>query len=73
MVGDPQPWKPHHVRALRIPDYFANYKERMDLAPYLGATIFAKLVFGDLSGRNYITKRQYNEGGPSVVFALGSL
>ena len=72
-VGDPQPWKPHHVRALRIPDYFANYKERMDLAPYLGATIFAKLVFGDLSGRNYITKRQYNEGGPSVAFALGSL
>ena len=73
VVGDPQPWKPHHVRALRIPDYFANYKERMDLAPYLGATIFAKLVFGDLSGRNYITKRQYNEGGPSVAFALGSL
>lgn len=72
-VGDPQPWKPHHVRALRIPDYFANFKERMDLAPYLGATIFAKLVFGDLSGRNYITKRQYNEGGPSVAFALGSL
>ena len=73
VAGEPHPWQPHAVRALRIPDYFANFKERMDLAPYLGATIFAKLVFGDLSGRNYITKKQYNEAGPSVAFALGSV
>lgn len=45
----------------------------MDLAGYLGATIYAKLVFGDLSGRNYITKKQYSDGGPSVAFAIGSV
>lgn len=73
VAGEPHPWQPHNVRALRIPDYFTNFKERMDLSPYLGATIFAKLVFGDPTGRNYITKKQYNESGPSVAFALGSM
>ena len=73
VIGEPHPWQPHNARLLRIPDYFSAFKERMDLAPYLGATIFAKLVFGDLSGRNYITKKQYNEGGPSVAFAMGSV
>ena len=61
------------MRTQRIPDYFSAFKERLDLAPFLGATIYAKLVFGDLSGRNYITKKQYNEGGPAVAFAIGSV
>ena len=71
--GEPNPLQPHTVRALKVPDYFAAFKERMDLAGYLGATIYAKLVFGDLSGRNYITKKQYSDGGPSVAFAIGSV
>ncbi|WFD29205.1 hypothetical protein MSPP1_000211 [Malassezia sp. CBS 17886] len=72
LVGEPNPVQPHSVRAHKFPDYFAEFKERMDLAAYLGATIYAKLVFGDLSGRNYITKLQYNEGGPAMAYALGS-
>lgn len=73
VVGEPNPAQPQTVRAQRIPDYFGAFKERLDLAPFLGATIYAKLVFGDLSGRNYITKKQYNEGGPAVAFAIGSV
>jgi len=73
VVGEPNPAQPQAVRAQRIPDYFGAFKERLDLAPFLGATIYAKLVFGDLSGRNYITKKQYNEGGPAVAFAIGSV
>lgn len=73
VVGEPNPLQPRTVRALKVPDYFAAFKERMDLAGYLGATIYAKLVFGDLSGRNYITKKQYSDGGPSVAFAIGSV
>lgn len=73
VVGEPNPAQPQAVRTQRIPDYFSAFKERLDLAPFLGATIYAKLVFGDLSGRNYITKKQYNEGGPAVAFAIGSV
>lgn len=73
VIGEPNPAQPRIVRMQRIPDYFGAFKERLDLAPFLGATIYAKLVFGDLSGRNYITKKQYNEGGPSVAFAIGSV
>lgn len=72
VVGEPNPLQPHAVRSLKVPDYFPEFKDRADLIPFLGATIFAKLVFGDLSGRNYITKTQYNESGPSIAFTIGS-
>jgi len=72
VVGEPNPMQPRAVRALKVPDYFSEFKERADLVSFLGATIFGKLVFGDLSGRNYITKTQYNEAGPSVAFTAGS-
>lgn len=35
--------QPTNVRTLRVPDYFAEYKDRNDLAPFLGATIYAKV------------------------------
>lgn len=73
VVGEPNPWQAHTIRALRIPDYFGAFKEQLQLAAYLGALIYAKLAFGDTTGRNYITKKQYNEGGPSVAFAMGSV
>ncbi|WFD33855.1 hypothetical protein MCUN1_000678 [Malassezia cuniculi] len=71
ILGEPNALQPHAVRALKTPDYFYEFKERPELMPFLGGTIVAKLVFGDLSGRNYITKTQYNEHGPSVAFAVG--
>lgn len=72
VVGEPNSLQPHAVRALKTPDYFFEFKERPELMPFLGATIVAKLVFGDLSGRNYVTKTQYNENGPAIAFAIGS-
>ena len=72
VVGEPNPQQPRSARALRVPEYFPAFKDRLDLLPYLGANIYAKLVFNDMSGRNYISKMQYNDGGPSVAFAIGS-
>lgn len=72
VVGEPNAIQPQAVRALKTPDYFFEFKERPELMPFLGGTIVAKLVFGDMSGRNYITKTQYNEIGPSVAFAVGA-
>lgn len=43
VAGEPNPLQAHNVRALRVPDYFAEFKERTDLAPFLGATIHAKV------------------------------
>ncbi len=40
---EPNPLQARSVRALKVPDYFANFKERTDLAPFLGATIYAKV------------------------------
>ena len=40
---EPNPLQARAVRALKVPDYFANFKERSDLAPFLGATIYAKV------------------------------
>ncbi|PWN40125.1 hypothetical protein IE81DRAFT_325872 [Ceraceosorus guamensis] len=62
--------QPTNVRALQVPDYFAEFKGRTDLAPFLGATIYGKLVFSDPHGKSYVTKQQYNEKGPSVHFAV---
>ncbi|PKI85947.1 hypothetical protein MVES1_000619 [Malassezia vespertilionis] len=72
LVGEPNPVQARTIRAHKVPDYFVEFKDRLDLAPLLGATIYAKLVFSDYSGRNFISKMQYNEGGPSVAFAIGS-
>lgn len=35
--------QPNNVRALKTPDYFTEFKDRTDLAPYLGAMIYAKV------------------------------
>ncbi|CAG8631561.1 4286_t:CDS:2, partial [Paraglomus occultum] len=52
-------------KCLKIPEYFTAYKDRPDLAGFLGAAIVAKLVFPE--PKNFITKIDYNENGPSVV------
>lgn len=65
--------QPINVRTLRVPDYFAEYKDRNDLAPFLGATIYAKLAFSDPYGRNTVSKAVYNERGPGTSFAVPAL
>ncbi|KAI8140118.1 actin family [Fennellomyces sp. T-0311] len=66
-IGDAQP---RQVGFLRIPDYFTVLKDRkfQNLCTWLGGEIVAKLVFID--AKNYVSKVDYNEGGPSVVHTL---
>ncbi|KAK4510576.1 uncharacterized protein ATC70_005007 [Mucor velutinosus] len=63
-AGDTQP---RQLSFLRIPDYFTVLKDKQyqQYSTWLGAEIVAKLVFID--AKNYISKVDYNESGPSVV------
>ncbi|KAI9323186.1 actin family [Dichotomocladium elegans] len=67
-IGDAQP---RQLGFLRIPDYFTILKDRQyhHLCTWLGGEIVAKLVFID--AKNYISKVDYNESGPSVVHTKG--
>ncbi|KAI9023871.1 actin family [Phycomyces nitens] len=63
-AGDSQP---RLVSFLRIPEYFTILREKQYqcYATWLGGEIVAKLVFID--AKNYVSKVDYNESGPSVV------
>ncbi|KAG2197050.1 actin family [Mucor mucedo] len=63
-AGDTQP---RQLSFLRIADYFTVLKDKkyQQYSTWLGAEIVAKLVFID--AKNYISKVDYNESGPSVV------
>ncbi|KAK0546880.1 hypothetical protein OC846_005092 [Tilletia horrida] len=62
--------QPRNVRALKVPDYFAEFKERTDLAPFLGATIYTKVTLGNPTGSTFISKESYNDRGPSAFFSV---
>lgn len=64
--------QPTTARCIKTPDYFAEFKDRTDLAPFLGATIYAKLAFTDPYGRLVTTKTTYNEKGPSASFLISA-
>ncbi|PWN49403.1 hypothetical protein IE53DRAFT_363175 [Violaceomyces palustris] len=70
VLGEPNNLQPRIVRTLKVPDYFSEYKDRTDLAPFLGGTIYAKLVFSDPYGKGFITKQTYNEQGPTSSFVV---
>ncbi|KAJ9474421.1 putative Actin-related protein 2 (putative) [Pseudozyma hubeiensis] len=70
VLAEPNPLQARNVRALRVPDYFSEFKERNDLAAFLGGTIYAKLVFGDPQAKAFITKQNYNEAGPNQAFSV---
>ncbi|SNX86388.1 related to macronuclear actin 1 [Melanopsichium pennsylvanicum] len=70
VLAEPNPLQARNVRALKVPDYFSEFKDRNDLAPFLGGTIFAKLIFGDPQAKAFITKQNYNEVGPNQAFAV---
>ena len=70
VLAEPNPLQARNVRALRVPDYFSEFKDRTDLASFLGGTIYAKLVFGDPQAKAFITKQNYNEAGPNQAFSV---
>jgi actin-related protein 9 len=64
--------QPTTARSIKTPDYFAEFKDRTDLAPFLGATIYAKLAFTDPYGRLVTSKAVYNEKGPPATFMVSA-
>ncbi|KAL9938967.1 hypothetical protein V8E36_001780, partial [Tilletia maclaganii] len=62
--------QPRNVRALKTPDYFAEFKDRTDLAPFLGASIYTKLTLGNTAATTFISKEVYNDRGPSAFFSV---
>ncbi|KAF8328405.1 actin-like ATPase domain-containing protein [Cantharellus anzutake] len=60
--------QPATVSTLKFPAYFAEFQERSDvLAAFLGACIAAKLIFTDSTGKNFVSKSDYAEHGPTAI------
>ncbi|EJU03609.1 actin-like ATPase domain-containing protein [Dacryopinax primogenitus] len=67
---DDSPNPPPPSRILKIPEYFAEYRDKGEgLAGFLGACIVAKVAFADPSGKNYVSKLDYNAKGPISVLS----
>ncbi|KAI0820353.1 actin-like ATPase domain-containing protein [Trametes gibbosa] len=63
--------QPRAVKTLRVPDYFAEYREKGDgLAGFLGTSIVAKLSFNDSGGKNHVSKADYTNQGPRTVLGM---
>ncbi|KAI9440526.1 actin-like ATPase domain-containing protein [Lactarius indigo] len=63
--------QPKQVRIVRVPEYFAEYREKGDgLAAFLGSSIVAKVTFHD--GKNFISKADYAERGPKAVLEMSA-
>ncbi|KAI8974545.1 actin-like ATPase domain-containing protein [Trametes punicea] len=63
--------QPRTVKTLRVPDYFAEYRDKGDgLAGFLGTSIIAKLAFNESGGKNYVSKADYASRGPRTVLGM---
>ncbi|KAI0741543.1 actin-like ATPase domain-containing protein [Daedaleopsis nitida] len=63
--------QPRTIKTLRVPDYFAEYRDKGDgLAAFLGTSIIAKLAFNDSAGKNYVSKSDYANKGPRVILGM---
>ncbi|PCH44390.1 actin-like ATPase domain-containing protein [Wolfiporia cocos MD-104 SS10] len=63
--------QPRSIRTLKIPDYFAEYRDKGDgLASFLGTSIVAKITFNDSAGKNYVSKSEYASEGPKVILGM---
>ncbi|KZT70710.1 actin-like ATPase domain-containing protein [Daedalea quercina L-15889] len=63
--------QPRAIRTLRIPDYFAEYRDKGDgLASFLGTSIVAKITFSETAGKNFVSKGDYVSMGPRAVLGM---
>ncbi|KAH9840137.1 actin family [Rhodofomes roseus] len=63
--------QPRAIRTLKIPDYFAEYRDKGDgLASFLGTSIVAKITFNESAGKNYVSKSDYVSMGPRAVLGM---
>ncbi|TXT09007.1 hypothetical protein VHUM_02481 [Vanrija humicola] len=59
------------VRLLSIPEYIANFKgATSEVAPFLGASMVAKVAFNDTAGKHYVNKVDYNLRGPAAIYGV---
>ncbi|KAJ8094637.1 hypothetical protein PM082_010643 [Marasmius tenuissimus] len=67
--------QPRIVRLLNLPEYYPEYRDTGEgYAAFLGSSIIAKLIFGDNSGKNFVSKSDYSQKGPrSIVIMSPSL
>ncbi|THH29515.1 hypothetical protein EUX98_g4662 [Antrodiella citrinella] len=66
--------QPKAIKVLKIPDYFAEYREKGDgLASFLGASVVAKISFTDNSGKNFVSKADYTSLGPSAILEMSPM
>ncbi|KZS94381.1 actin-related protein [Sistotremastrum niveocremeum HHB9708] len=60
--------QPRAVKTLKVPEYFANYREKGDgLASFLGSSLVAKNLFGDPGSLTFVSKTDYTNVGPSII------
>ncbi|EMD38882.1 hypothetical protein CERSUDRAFT_151620 [Gelatoporia subvermispora B] len=60
-----------NIRTLKIPDYFAEYREKGDgMASFLGTSIVAKIAFSEAQGKNFVSKAEYINRGPRAVLGM---
>ncbi|KAJ8094626.1 hypothetical protein PM082_010632 [Marasmius tenuissimus] len=60
--------QPRIVRLLNLPEYYPEYRDTGEgYAAFLGSSIIAKLIFGDNSGKNFVSKSDYSQKGPQSI------
>lgn len=63
--------QPRAIRTLKIPDYFAEYRDKGDgLASFLGTSIVAKITFNESAGKNFVSKGDYASMGPRAILGM---
>lgn len=52
-------------------DYIANFKgQPSDVAPFLGASMVAKVAFQESAGKHSVSKVDYNSHGPACIHGV---
>ncbi|KAF9258915.1 actin-related protein [Marasmius fiardii PR-910] len=60
-----------YVRLLTLPEYYPEYRDTGEgYAAFLGSSIIAKLIFGDNSGKNFVSKGDYSQKGPRSIIEM---
>ena len=62
------------IRVLKVPEYFIEWKESssavMEEMTFLGGQILARVIFGDASARNFLSRADYCTLGPAGIFTV---
>ncbi|KAH9939144.1 actin-like ATPase domain-containing protein [Amylocystis lapponica] len=63
--------QPRSIRTLKVPEYFAEYREKGDgFASFLGSSIVAKVTFTDPLAKSFVSKADYTSIGPRAILGM---